>query len=91
MNNYTFTELQIINIWLSSIIECTNINNYKTFTDIKEHLGKHGIRLETGIHMNLQGKEFYIDQTNQVQEQIPQIKTLLTSLMNELGYLSPEV
>ncbi len=73
MDNVKFTEMQIIDVRLSSIELVTELERNVDFQEIKQHLNKFWIRLETCIDLQLMGRDFYLKPTTQVSEQAPEL------------------
>ncbi|SOK58655.1 hypothetical protein [Yersinia phage fHe-Yen9-04] len=92
MSTFTFTEIQIIDIWLSSSTKCSKLSSNETFINLKQHLYSTGnIRLEVGIDYRIMGNDFYTKQTSQVQEQIPQLIGMIEQIVSNVGFIKCSV
>lgn len=86
MSNYKFTEVQIIDVWVSDIKRVSALINNITFNQMQDHFRNHGIRLEPGVDIRLMGTDFIVKTTSQLQEQIPEVKDLVIDFITKIGY-----
>lgn len=87
MSTFKFTEIQIIDVWVSDITKFNDLTHDDTFNNMKEHLLRTGnIRLEAGLDVRLIGNDFYTKQTNQVKEQIPELIVMIEQIISKIGF-----
>lgn len=87
MSKFIFTEMQIVDVKLSSIEKCKQLSSTDIFQNTKNHLKlTANIRLEVCVDLRLMGNDFYTTQTAQVKEQIPELVELIEQLVSNNGF-----